>query len=468
MFPRSSRSDRTTRPRRIPTVSSSWPPVPVRLGLAAMLALSLSCAAPAELSRRSESALAAGNDQQAWEWAERAMRADPDLPRARAAMTAAAMRAVPDWQTRIRNLAQADTVAAARLSLEFGEIRARLGGWGIPAPIDSAYLDAQSLIRHAAATRLYDQGLELQHDGRSREAYRSFTSAGEIVPGFRDVDERAHRSFELGVTRIAVLPFEDDTGVPGLSEELASYVYHQLATNLPQKKYPFVRFVPEEAIAGRVRAEGRITREAAIRIGRSVGANRVLWGRLSGLHSDTRTDTWHDRVFRKVAVRDSNRSRIRYDEMDVETVSRERSIQVAWAFEVIETDEERAVAGRTGTEQVEAHAVYTRFDPEGDCDDYLLAPPEWKSDRASAWKAAHDGWKNRFGDWNVSDFLEAARGARGHDHYRRVDRESYLSPSRPRVSDDLPPAGDLAFLALRGVASPAWEAFKALEREPAP
>jgi len=36
------------------------------------------------------------------------------------------------------------------------------------------------------------------------------------------------------------------------------------------------------------------------------------------------------------------------------------------------------------------------------------------------------------------------------------------------VSDDLPPAGDLAFLALRGVASPAWEAFKALEREPAP
>lgn len=444
----------------------------IQLGFFALLALTtltLSCAAPAELARRSEAALAAGSEAQAYEWAERAMRADPDLPRARAAMTAAAAGATAGWQSRIRSLAGADTVAAARLSLEFGDVRARLSGWGIPVPLDSTFLDDQSSIRHAAAEQLYARGLELLGADRPRQAYRSFTAAGEIVPGFRDVAERAHRSFELGVTRIAVLPFDDDTGVPGLAEELAGYTHGQLAANMPQKKYPFVRFVSGEAVAGRVRAEGRITRDVAIRIGRSLGASRVVWGRLHGLRSDTATDTWHDRVFRKVAVRDSaHRSRVRYDEVFFETVSREREVRVEWAFEVIETDEEQALAARAGTERLTARVVFTRYQPLGDCDDYFLAPPDWQSGNAEGLKAARNSWKQRFGDWSVPDFLAAVNDARDRGHYRRLDRESFLNRSRPRVTDDLPPAGDLAFLALRAVANPVWDVLKGLEREPAP
>lgn len=281
--------------------------------------------------------------------------------------------------------------------------------------------------------------------------------------------ERANRSFELGVTRIAVLPFDDDTGVPGLAEELAVHAHGQLSANMPQKKFPFVRFVSEDAIAGRARAEGRITREAAIRIGRSLGATRVVWGRLHGLHSDTHTDTWHDRVFRKVAVRDSsNRTRVRYDEVSFETVSREREVQVGWEFEVIETDEEETLVARSGAEQVTARTVFTRFDPSGDCDDYLLAPPEWKSENADGWKSAEKDWKQRYGDWSVPDFLEASHDTRDRGHYRRTDRESYLNRSRPRVGADLPPAGDLAFLALREMVNPLWNVLKGLEREPAP
>ena len=115
---------------------------------------------------------------------------------------------------------------------------------------------------------------------------------------------------------------------------------------------------------------------------------------------------------------------------------------------------------------ITARTIFTRFDPGRDCVDYLLAPPAWKSDNAEGWKSAEKSWKQRYGDWSVPDFLEASHDTRDRGHYRRTERESFLSRSRPRVSADLPPAGDLAFLALREMVNPLWEVLKGLEREP--
>ena len=117
--------------------------------------LAASCASTAELSRRSTHALAAGDLHAAWQWGERAMKKDPQAPVARDAMTAAAAVVVPDCQRRIRALAAADTIGAAKLALEFAPVRAELGGWGIAVPLDSAYLDDEQAIRHAAARQLY-------------------------------------------------------------------------------------------------------------------------------------------------------------------------------------------------------------------------------------------------------------------------------------------------------------------------
>ncbi len=457
------RADRRAIPAR-----GSGPSLRSRLLLPpALLSLfALACAAPAELARRSESALALGHDRSAFEWAERAMRADPDLPRARAAMAAAAVPVSADWQSRVRALAAADTVAGARLSLEFAEVRARLGGWGIPAPLDSAYLGDESAIRGAAARQLYERGLELQGAGRPREAYRSFTESGQIVPGFRDAGDRARRSFELGLSRIAVLPFEDDTGVPGLAPELAAHLHAGLAGALPPKRYPFVRLVAADEAGARARLEGRLTRETAIRIGRALGATRVVWGHLYGLRSDTDTETWNDRVFRKVTERDAeNGTRVRWEEVLFETVRRERSVSVEWSFEVIETDEETALARREGSERVTARALFTRFSAAGDCDDYAFAPPEWKSGDGRRWKQAEQQWREGHGEWTVPEFLSAARA---RPRYRRTERETWLNGSRPPVTEDLPPAGEFAFVALRALTGPVAEAVKGLEREPAP
>jgi hypothetical protein len=276
------------------------------------------------------------------------------------------------------------------------------------------------------------------------------------------VNDRIRRSFELGTVRIAILPFDDDTGVPGLAGEVASWMRGQISTNMSPRKYPFVKFVPGDAIAASA-GSGRMTREEAIHVGRSLGAKRVVWGRLHGLHSDTRTDTWRDRVFKKVSARDSSGTwRTYYDEAFVETVSREREVQVAWEFEVIDTDDEKPLAAREGTEAVTARSIYTAFDPRGDCRDYCLTPPDWKSARADECKDAESRWKRRYGDWSVAGYLEAARGKREFA-YSRDDRERFVNAGRPAVCNGLPPAGDLAFLALKDVANPVWDALKGLE-----
>ena len=104
MFPRSF-SDRRSPYRKL------LPLLAVALGF-----LALSCASTSELARRSSAALAKDDDTRAWQWAERAMKKDPQSPVARDAMTAAAAVVVPDWERRIRALAGSDTVGAARLT----------------------------------------------------------------------------------------------------------------------------------------------------------------------------------------------------------------------------------------------------------------------------------------------------------------------------------------------------------------
>lgn len=437
------------------------------LAFLAVIPLALSCAAPAELARRSEKALADGDPHAAWQWAERAMRADPKLPRARDAMTAAAARVVPDWEERVRGLAAGDTVAGARLSLAFGAVRAELGGWNLTAPLDSAYLDDESRIRNGAAGILYARGMTALGEQRPRDAWSEFKSASEMVPGFRDVDARIRRSFELGIVRVAILPFDDDTGSGWLAPELADHIRGQVMWAMPEKKYPFLRFLPRDATVAHVRELGRITRDDAIHIGREMGAQRVVWGHIHGLRSDTRTDRWHDHLYRKVADRDSSgRSRVRWDDVEFETVSRERTVQVAWDFEVIETDEERALGRREGVEHVTARTVWTDYDAPGNYDDYAFAPPNWKSGRESEWKSAESRWKERYGDWSVPKLLEARRGAHEHPRYRTQDRDRFSRGGRPVVMDDLPPPEDLALVGLREVASQVWDVLKALERGP--
>lgn len=456
MFPRSF-SDRRSPYRKL------LPLLAVALGL-----LALSCASTSELARRSSAALAKDDDTRAWQWAERAMKKDPQSPVARDAMTAAAAVVVPDWERRIRALAGSDTVGAARLTRDFGAVRAELGAWGLTAPLDSAYLDDELRIRNGAAHILYHRGVEELHANQPRSAYRDFSEVNEIVPGYRRVEERIRRSYELALVRVAILPFDDDTGMPEVARELADEARSRIATEMGEKKYPFLRFLPSNAIFGRVPVGATLGRDGAIHLGRDVGAQRVVWGRIHGLDSDTHTDHWNERVFRRMTSRDtSGAEKVHYEPVSFETVRRERTVTVSWSFEVVDVDDETVLDTRSGTEHVSARTVYTTFDCEGDPDEYTFAPPGWKESKSDEWKGAESGWKQHYGDWSVPHLLQAAHGAHERPHYRHDDRDRFFRETHPVVMDDLPPREDLAFVALRPAEDQLWDVLKSLEKQAA-
>ncbi len=445
----------------------------VRCGLAivALAALAASCASPTQLARKSTRALAAGDTGKAWQFAERAMKKDPRLPVARDAMTAAAERAIPDWERRVRSLAASDTVAAAKLAVEFGAVRSELTAWTLPVPVDSTYLGDELLIRDRGAALLYRRAAGEMRAHRPRDAYRDFNTVNQIEPGFRHVEQRIERAFDAALVRIAIVPFDDDARVPGLAADLADEIHDHLVAAMPEKKYPFVRFLPRNVVAAQLAQSGSdapLGREGALHLGRAIGAQRVVWGRIDGFDSDTHTDTWTDVVYRRTASRDtSSREKVRWDPVDFTSVRRVRTVSVSWHFEVIDTDDETVLAKRDGTEHVTASTVWTTFDPEGDPAQYAFAPPGWKKNRAGEWNSAQNRWKSHYGDWSPSGFFGAARAGRGHPHYQRDDRDRFFHSGHPVFMDDLPPREDLAYEALRSVDVRVEDALKALEAQAA-
>ena len=441
---------------------------PLLLTSILLAALAVSCASTAELARRSDHALAAGNDRAAWQWAERAMRKEPQSPVARAAMNAAAARVVPDWAQRVRALAASDTIAAAHLSLDFGAVRAQLAGWNLPVPVDSAYFADEKQIRTSAARTLYHRGSHELRAHQPRDAYRDFTEVNEIVPGFRHVDRRIQSAYALALVRIAIV-FDDDTASPELATELEDDVREYAAHSMPEKKYPFVRFLPRDVVLAQVPAGQPLGRDGAIHLGRTIGAQRVVWGRIYGLDSDTRRDAWDDRIFRRVTSRDtSGVEKVRYEPVPFRTVMRERTVSVSWSFEILDVDEETTLAKDAGTQQATARTVWNSLDVSEHADQYAFAPPDWKRSQSGDWSAAESRWKDHYGDWSVEHFLEAAHGAREHPAYRREDRGRFVHAGHPVFMDDLPPREDLAYEALSILPGPITDALKKLEAAAGP
>ncbi len=417
----------------------------------------LSCASTNELVRRSESSLDSGNMDRAYDWARRALDREPGNPRAREIMTVAAGSIMGERKARISSLATVDTVAAARASLELDDFRAQLARYRVALPPDPEFRNEEAALRIGAARVYYARGVESLDAHRPKRAHGELTEAKRFAPGFSDLDEKLERAWQEAISRVAILPFNDESSEPGLSQRLSDDVYRQMEYQLTSRRFQFTRLVGRDQVNQRltVAQAGRISREEAVRLGRAVGASRVVIGRIHDLRSETNTDTYRETIFRKVVERDERgRPRVRFDEERFEAVARRREVSVALDLEVLETDEGAPLARNKQEESFAVHTVFTRFTPVGSCDDYCLAPPEWKdSDRG---KRTEKEWRSAFGSWTVPTLLDRARKDPGRTRYLPQHRSEFSAAgtSTPVWLDDLPPVEDLAYFALTDALMP--------------
>jgi hypothetical protein len=442
-----------------------------RLALLLVACLALSCASASQLARRSDRALRAGDPERAYTLALDAVGKEPAQPAAQAAL-AAASRALFDRRREaiLARAAGGDTLEAANQVLQLDRLRARFTRDRVAVPSDGALVPVERRIREAGAAWYYDLALQSLDQDRPKEAYRRLLGARDLVPHFRDLDARIPRTWERALTRVALLPLNDEIGIPGLSRQLADEAWTGLSRAVTPDEFTFTRLVDQADVVARLPGSdvGRLGRDRAIAIGRAVGARVIVVGRMWNMRTETDTDRWHDALWRKVAEKDSSgRERTAWQEVPFEAVSRVRTVEVQVEFEVIDTDQEEALDERRASRSAVAHTVYTAERVAGDCDDYRLVSPGLAKSDAKRAEQIESHWKSRFGPWSVPQFLEHARRERGAVRYAREMRPRFSAAGAPpRVFlDDLPPPEDLAAFALEGSWRPVAEMLRNLDRQ---
>ncbi len=429
-----------------------------------------SCAGPAQLARMSERELRAGHLRKAYELARRGVDKDPASEPARRAMIAVATQLVDDWKRRILDVAGADTVAAARHGLELGDFRAELSRYRIEVPPDPGFADRERLIRDAAAGIEYRGGGEALAARRPKEAWARFLACAEFVAGYRDVQQRIRTAHDQAITRVAILPFANETDVPNLSKSLADAIYGQVARRLDGQDFEFTELVDRDEVYASmtVKELENLPRDGAFRIGNGVEADRIMVGRFHGMRASSTFQSFDHVIYHKVVERDTlGKTHERYMETRFAAVSRERVVTVHYDLEVLDTRTRAVIASCSEPLEAVAHVVWTDFRADGDCDDYCLVPPDLKKSDPERASTVETRWKECCGDWKLPDLLERARQERRRAHYQSSYRGDFARDTRghPVLLGELPSEDDLAYLALAETWRPVFATLRELDRK---
>jgi hypothetical protein len=429
-------------------------------------ALLTSCASSEKLTRRSVDELRAGQPDRAYQTAIIALKKQPTNTAALAALEDAARALESSAEHRVHALAAADTMAAAHELLQLYEFRLDVARHGGQLLIDPAFTADERTIRMAAAGRQYADGDQEMRDGRPKSAYRRFVAAHDFWPGYRDVDARIQKSLAEASARLAVVGFEDDSDLPGLADEVRRRVAGEVERRVRPDQLTFTEYIPLSEVDRRmtVSEQRHLTRQAAISIGRRIGARRVVWGHISSPHIETNNDRYEGTIYRREQVRDtSGRMVDRYVEVPITAVRRDRQVSVRVVTEIIDVENEAALTNRDETHEAEARTVYTSYQPVGECNRYSLVPPALREQDSARAREMENGWQATFGSWSVSGFLECARSNHSRRSYQHDQRSAFLSNTRnqPYFLDDLPNEADMTLVALDGL----WQGVVSQVRE---
>jgi hypothetical protein len=438
-----------------------------RLVSATLIALlALSCASANRLSRRSELALEAGALRDAYDHARRAIEKDPNNPRARAAYTKASTRLLEDRQARILMIAKADSSAAAEQLLGLADFRVDLMRHGLRPPADPVFSEHESAIRIGAAGIQYRAGERALAQRTPKVAWARFQSSVRYAPGYRDAARRIDEAYGLAVARVAILPFDDQAGVPGLAQELADRMYGELTGHAGD--FTFTHVVDREQVNQHITVAelGHLSRADAIRIGRQLGANQVVIGRIYGMRASTNSSKLQHTIYRRQTDRDSSgKEQVRYAEQDFRALERERTVSVRYDVEVVGTDEGASLGAFTKDAESYARVVFTDFQPAGSTKDYCLFPPSWKKDDPNRAAALEKDWKRHYGTLALPSLLDRARSDRDRVRYTSAYRQAFFADCHetPVYLGGLPGENDMASIALDAAWQPVLDLMKELD-----
>jgi hypothetical protein len=423
-------------------------------------ALVMGCAGPSKLAEKSEKKLAGGEHWRAWELATRALAKEPGNARGRAAAAAAAASIAQDWQRRIRALAHDDSLAAAEQVLELSAFRAAASRYTTVA-VSEEWARSEKALRLAAARHHYQRGKASLESRRPKKAHAHFADVERFVPGYRDAAKLGDRAYEKGITRVAFVPFRSSSRDVTLGREVSARWRDDIGRDLAPPIAQFTRFLGLEAVEAKMTVAqlGSISRADAVRLGRKAGADRVVWGSIGEVDSDTRLELFKDVIARRVTAKDGDGNDVtRWVDVPIEVVARVRQGRVDFEHQVITVHGGPVLAHHRDQNVAEARVVWTSYAPEGELSTYALVAEPKRTASPDQARKVEARWKAVCGEkTTLHQVLEARRATRGSARYRRDVLNRFIAGAAFMFLEDLPPPEDLAFAALADAWGPLRE-----------
>lgn len=151
------------------------------------------------------------------------------------------------------------------------------------------YKDATTLI----AEGYYQEGVTLskrQNAESQKQAAKAFAAAQEAMPGYKDAAAGYEKSRKAGITRIAIVPFDDKTGKLRRYGDVVETIVDGVTSavmNDPSAR-EFLEIVNRDQLdrviaEQKLGASGLIDQRTATKIGQIAGVNQIITGQLTQL-----------------------------------------------------------------------------------------------------------------------------------------------------------------------------------------
>ena len=448
--------------------------------LIALIVFLASCAGPEKLARQSREELAAGHAQRAYEKARKALNKDPSYEPAIEAMAEAGYQLMQQHQDRVLALAAAgDTLASCDACLRMDAFRRELADYSVSIPPDPEFAITERRIREGGADIYYRYGVIEEEEGRPRRAYEEYVAANTILPGFRDVEERIRVTGEAAIAIVAILPWQNQTSVTGLSMELTDNIYQEVGRRITPRDFRFTVMMGRDEVYDRIplSALDNLSRDLAVQIGTELGADLVVMGRIFGLRSQNNTIDYTQTVYRPRPTtgpgqgggqgQGRGQEEEEFIQEELRIIRREMNVVIQYEFSVIDTRTGYTLVTRSDTVPASVATVFTNFESQGSRRDYRLFPPGLAKADPQGARRIEQQWKAHAGDWDLPDFLEYAYENRERTTYRPNDRSRLFNfrGNRPLFLGALPPEEELARVALDRMWVPVLGVLRDLDRQ---
>jgi hypothetical protein len=417
------------------------------------LVIVVGCAGPSKLARQSEEKLAGGENGRAWRLAIRALDKDPGNARARAAATAAGNSLARDWEHRIHVLAQSDSLAAAEQVLDLTAFRVDAVRYAA-ITVSPDWSREEQALRQTAARTHYQRGVAALTAQRPRRAWLQFADAQRFVPEYRDVAALMDKAYGKAVVDVAFVPFMAAGGNASLGRDVAAAWRDDMARRLTPPDAHFTRVLGSPAVEQKMNVFqlGHMSRDDAIHLGRKAGAERVVWGSIGNIDSQTRLQLFTDIIARRIVDKDSEgHETTRWASVPIEVVARLRNVNVDLDYEVIATRTGATLAHQRSQRSTSARVLWTLFSPQGDLGAYALVSDIVRAAEPVRTKQIESHWRDVCGEnTTLQQVLEARRSTRSSGRYDRTLLPRFMAGAAFVLMEELPPADDLAYAALAG------------------